>query len=49
MREFIEELKQNQKINHKKGLENKVNIDYVIKRLEDINKFLLENMDNKSK
>lgn len=36
MQEFIEELKHNQKINYEKGLENRVNIDYVIERLEDI-------------
>lgn len=45
MKEFIEELKHNQKINYEKGLENRVNIDYVIERLEDINKFLLNNME----
>ena len=36
MQEFIEELKHNQKINFEKGLENRINIDYVIERLEDI-------------
>ena len=36
MQEFIEELKYNQNINLEKGLENRVNIDYVIERLEDI-------------
>ncbi len=45
MQEFIEELKHNQKINYEKGLENRVNIDYVIERLEDINKFLLKNVE----
>ena len=45
MQEFIEELKHNQKINYEKGLENRVNIDYVIERLEDINKFLLNNIE----
>lgn len=45
MQEFIEELKHNQKINFEKGLENRINIDYVIERLEDINKFLLENVE----
>lgn len=39
MEEFIEELKNNQKINIEKGLENRVDIDYVIKRLENINVF----------
>lgn len=34
MKEFIDELKHNQKINIEKGLENKVDIDYVIERLE---------------
>lgn len=37
MREFIEELENNQKINLEKGLENKVDISYVIERLNDIN------------
>ena len=37
MKEFIEELKYNQNINFEKGLENRVDIDYVIERLEDIN------------
>lgn len=36
MQEFIDELKHNQKINIEKGLENRVDIDYVIERLEDI-------------
>ena len=36
MKEFIDELKHNQKINIEKGLENRVDIDYVIERLEDI-------------
>ena len=45
MKEFIEELKYNQNINFEKGLENIINIDYVIERLEDINKFLLENVE----
>ena len=45
MKEFIEELKYNQNINFEKGLENRINIDYVIERLEDINKFLLENVE----
>lgn len=45
MREFIEELKHNQEINNKNKLENRINIDYVIERLEDINYFLLENIE----
>lgn len=45
MKEFIEELKYNQNINLEKGLENRINIDYVIERLEYINKFLLNNME----
>lgn len=36
MKEFIEELKHNQNINFEKGLENRVDIDYVIERLESI-------------
>ena len=42
MREFIEELKHNQKVNIEKGLENRVNIDYIIERLENIKKELLD-------
>ena len=38
MKEFIEELKYNQNINFEKGLENRIDIDYVIERLEDIEK-----------
>ena len=38
MTEFIEELKHNQKINYKKGIENRIDIDYVIERLENIQK-----------
>ncbi len=45
MQEFIEELKHNQNINLEKGLENRINIDYVIERLENINNFLLNNME----
>lgn len=37
MEKFISELKYNQKINFEKGLENRIDIDYVIKRLEEIN------------
>jgi hypothetical protein len=40
MREFIEELKNNQKI---KGTET-IRIDYVVERLEEINKQLLDNI-----
>lgn len=36
MNEFIKELEDNQKINYKNNLENKVDIDYIIERLEDI-------------
>lgn len=36
LREFIEELKENQDINYKNNIENRIDIDYVIKRLEDI-------------
>lgn len=34
--EFLEELKHNQNINLEKWLENRVDMDYVIERLEDI-------------
>ena len=37
MDKFIEELKYNQKINLEKGLENKIDISYVLERLNDIN------------
>jgi hypothetical protein len=40
MREFIEELKNNQKI---KGTET-IRIDYVVERLEEIDKQLLDNI-----
>lgn len=36
MRDFIKELENNQKINLEKGLENRVDIDYVIERLKNI-------------
>lgn len=36
MDEFIKELKENQDINYKNNLENRVDIDYIIERLEDI-------------
>ena len=36
MKDFIEELKYNQEVNLEKGLENRVDIDYVIERLESI-------------
>jgi hypothetical protein len=45
LREFIEELKHNQNINYKNNLENKVDIDYILERLEDIRKELLENVE----
>lgn len=38
LEEFIKELEYNQNINIKKDLENRINIDYVIERLKDINK-----------
>lgn len=45
LNEFIEELKHNQNINYKNDLENRVDIDYVLERLEDIRKELLENVE----
>ena len=36
MKEFIEELKHNREVNIEKGLENRVDIDYVIERLYSI-------------
>lgn len=46
--EFIEELKENQDINYKNNLENRVDIDYVIERLEDIKKELLKTIKTES-
>lgn len=43
MKEFIEELKHNQNINYEKGLENRIDIDYVIERLERINNSTYDN------
>lgn len=40
MKELLEELKHNQEINKKEGLENRIQIDYIIERLEDIEKDL---------
>lgn len=37
MDELIKELENNQKINLEKGLENTVNISYIIERLKNIN------------
>lgn len=34
--EFLEELQYNQNINFKEGLENRIDIDYVIERITDI-------------
>lgn len=48
MMEFIEELKHNQNINIKNNLENRVDIDYVIERLEDIQKELLKTIEIES-
>ena len=45
MREFIEELKHNQEINIKNDYENRINIDYVIERLEDIQKEMSESIE----
>ena len=43
MNECLKELKHNQTINERQGLENRVNIDYVIERLESID-FITEFM-----
>jgi hypothetical protein len=45
MQEFIEELKHNQNINNSKNTENRIDIDYVIKRLEYIKDVFLNNLD----
>lgn len=34
--EFLEELQYNQSVNFRKGLENRINIDYIIERITDI-------------
>lgn len=34
-KEFIKELEYNQNINYKKGLENRIDINYVIERLQE--------------
>ena len=36
LKEFLQELKDNQKINNERGLENRIDIEYVIKRIERI-------------
>lgn len=36
IKDFLKELKENQRINKQRHLENKVDISYVINRLEDI-------------
>lgn len=36
IQDFIKELEGNQRINKKRGYENRVDIDYVIERLKDI-------------
>lgn len=36
LNEFIKELKENQDINYKNNIENRVDVDYIIERLEDI-------------
>lgn len=48
LREFIEELKHNQNINNENNLENRIDIDYIIERLEDIQKELLKTIKTES-
>lgn len=36
LNEFIKELKENQNINYENNIENRIDIDYVIEKLEDI-------------
>lgn len=45
MKEFIEELKYNQKNNLENKIENNIAIGYVISRLEEINNSLLKNAE----
>ena len=45
MNELIKELENNQKVNYENNLENKVDIDYILERLEDIRKELLKNIE----
>ena len=47
MKEFLEELKHDQEINKKEGIENRINIEYIIERLEDIEKDLENYLDDK--
>lgn len=49
MMEFIEELKHNQEVNIKNDYENRINIDYVIERLEDIQKNMMKNLNKLNK
>lgn len=42
MKEFLEELKNNREVNINNDLENRIDIDYVIERLEDIKKDMKE-------
>ena len=44
MQEFIEELKFNSNVNKDLKIGNKVNIDYIIDKLEYIQNFLLNNL-----
>lgn len=37
--EFLEELKYNQQINLEKGIENRIDINYIIERITEILKF----------
>ena len=36
LQEFLQELKDNQKINNDRGLEDRVDLEYIIKRIERI-------------
>ena len=45
MQEFIEELKFNSNVNEDLGIENRVDIDYLIDRLEYIKNVFIDNLD----
>lgn len=45
MQEFIKELEKNQDINIKNNIINKIDINYVIERLKDIQENMLKNVE----
>lgn len=45
MRELIDELEYNSKLNHEKNMENFVDVDYMLERLKEINEDLEKILD----